>query len=72
MTPEPLFCPYCNARIPLPAAEGAAPRIRCPRCGDTFPHRPIWEKLMANGMAQDFSWDLQGKEYVELYGRLVG
>jgi starch synthase len=39
---------------------------------DTFPHRPVWEKLMANGMAQDFSWDKQGKEYVELYGRLVG
>jgi len=27
---------------------------------------------MANGMARDFSWDKQGREYVELYGRLVG
>ncbi len=27
---------------------------------------------MQNGMAQDFSWEVQGKEYVELYGRLAG
>ncbi|HEX3557431.1 MAG TPA: glycogen synthase [Thermoanaerobaculia bacterium] len=39
---------------------------------DTYLHRTPWEKLMANGMAQDFSWDRQGKEYVELYGRMVG
>jgi starch synthase len=39
---------------------------------DTYAHRATWEKLMANGMAQDFSWDKQGKEYVELYGRLAG
>ena len=39
---------------------------------DTYLDRTTWEKLMANGMARDFSWDKQGKEYVELYGRLVG
>ena len=39
---------------------------------DTYPHRETWEKLMRNGMAQDFSWDVQGKEYVEVYERLVG
>jgi len=39
---------------------------------DTFPHRSTWERLMANGMAQDFSWDVQGQEYVELYRRLAG
>jgi len=27
---------------------------------------------MANGMAKDFSWDVQGREYVELYHRLAG
>ena len=39
---------------------------------DTYQHHPSWEKLMLNGMAKDYSWDVQGEEYVELYGRLVG
>jgi starch synthase len=39
---------------------------------DTYPHRETWEQLLRNGMAQDFSWEVQGKEYVELYGRLAG
>jgi starch synthase len=39
---------------------------------DTYSNRPTWEQLMRNGMAKDFSWDVQGKEYVELYERLVG
>jgi starch synthase len=39
---------------------------------DTYPHREIWQRLMRNGMSQDFSWDVQGKEYVELYEKLAG
>jgi len=39
---------------------------------DTYNDRPTWERLMRNGMAKDFSWDVQGKEYVELYERLAG
>jgi starch synthase len=39
---------------------------------DIYPNRVTWEKLMRNGMAKDFSWDVQGKEYVELYGRVTG
>jgi starch synthase len=39
---------------------------------DTYPHRDTWERLQRNGMAQDFSWEVQGKEYVEVYGGLVG
>jgi starch synthase len=38
---------------------------------DIFPDRQTWERLMRNGMAKDFSWDVQGKEYVELYGKLI-
>jgi len=34
--------------------------------------RPAWAQLMQNGMARDFSWDRQGKHYVELYQRLIG
>jgi starch synthase len=31
-----------------------------------------WRKLIDNGMAEDFSWDVQGKLYEELYTRLHG
>jgi starch synthase len=34
---------------------------------DTYPHRDTWERLMRSGMAKDFSWDIQGREYVALY-----
>jgi starch synthase len=30
-----------------------------------------WQKLMRNGMAQDFSWDASAKQYVQLYEGLV-
>jgi starch synthase len=30
-----------------------------------------WQKLVQNGMRQDFSWDRQGPEYVALYRSLV-
>lgn len=38
----------------------------------TFHNHIAWDRLMANGMAKDFSWDVQGREYVELYRRLAG
>jgi starch synthase len=31
-----------------------------------------WEALMRRGMAQDFSWQKQGQQYVTLYERLAG
>jgi hypothetical protein len=40
MTPEPLTCPYCNARVPPPGPGEARGRGVCPRCGETFPYRP--------------------------------
>jgi starch synthase len=39
---------------------------------DTYHHHPTWENLMARGMSRDFSWDVQGREYVELYQWLAG
>lgn len=39
---------------------------------DTYPQHLTWERLMLNGMAKDYSWEVQGKEYVELYRRLAG
>jgi starch synthase len=38
---------------------------------DLYPDRPVWTRLMRNGMAQDFSWEKQGALYVELYERMV-
>jgi starch synthase len=32
----------------------------------------LWRKIMLNGMAQDFSWDRQGEEYVALFRTLAG
>ena len=39
---------------------------------DIYADRAAWQKLVANGMAEDFSWDVQGKHYEELYRRLTG
>ena len=33
--------------------------------------RAGWKQLMKNGMARDFSWTRQAREYEELYRRLV-
>lgn len=37
----------------------------------TFRDGAAWEKLQQNGMAQDFSWDRQVREYEESYRRLL-
>jgi starch synthase len=39
---------------------------------DLFRDRDAWRQMMLNGMAQDFSWDAQGKHYVKLYEQLGG
>ncbi|HWN44179.1 MAG TPA: glycogen synthase [Thermoanaerobaculia bacterium] len=39
---------------------------------DAWQDRAAWERLMLNGMAKDYSWDIQGREYMELYRRLAG
>ena len=39
---------------------------------DLYQNRAAWTRIMLNGMAQDFSWENQGAQYVELYTRLVG
>jgi len=33
--------------------------------------RSAWNQLVENGMAMNFSWDVQGKLYEELYRRLT-
>ena len=34
--------------------------------------KEAWRALVQNGMAKDFSWTRQARQYVELYGRLAG
>lgn len=36
-----------------------------------FGNREIWEKIMRNGMQQDFSWSASARKYLELYQSLV-
>jgi len=39
---------------------------------DLYAKPKLWPKLVANGMAQDFSWERQGAIYVDHYHRLSG
>jgi len=35
-----------------------------------YEQKPLWERVIANGMAKDFSWEEQGAQYVELFRKL--
>lgn len=37
-----------------------------------FHKKEIWEKIIKNGMTQDFSWKRSAEEYINLYMRLTG
>ena len=39
---------------------------------DLYQEKPIWRKLMRNGMAMDYSWERQGQIYIDLFYRLSG
>lgn len=39
---------------------------------DLFRDQDAWQQMVRNGMAQDFSWEAQGKQYERLYEQLVG
>ncbi len=36
-----------------------------------FGNKELWGRLVQNAMAQDFSWDVSAKKYLDLYNRLV-
>jgi len=38
---------------------------------DLIKDRDAWLQMMRNGMAQDFSWERQSREYVQLYQQLI-
>jgi len=37
----------------------------------TYQNQEVWQKIMKNGMAQDFSWTVSAKKYVNLYEKLM-
>jgi starch synthase len=39
---------------------------------DTYDNRAQWRKVMANGMAQDYSWGTSAAQYTRLYESLAG
>jgi starch synthase len=56
--------------FPFATFDGTGLRWAIESALATFRDATSWRKLMANGMAKNFSWDVQGKMYVDLYGRL--
>lgn len=38
---------------------------------DLYENKPLWGKIVQNGMAQDFSWKRQARLYAELFDALV-
>jgi predicted Zn finger-like uncharacterized protein len=47
-----ITCPYCNAVLDHQQVESAGPRVRCPRCGDTFPNRWMNEAATSAAASQ--------------------
>ncbi len=52
--------------------DSTAVRWSLHRALDLYADRPLWRRLVANGMKQDFSWERQGALYVEQYRRILG
>jgi starch synthase len=52
--------------------DGPAVRWALHTALDLFKDRDGWLQMMRNGMAQDFSWDRQSREYVKLYEAVGG
>ena len=42
------------------------------RALELFDNKPLWKRIMRNGMARDFSWAQQGEQYVTLFRSLAG
>jgi starch synthase len=37
-----------------------------------YTDRPVWRRIMQNGMGKDYSWEKQGQRYVEIFRQLTG
>ena len=38
---------------------------------EAFKDRPLWQRIMINGMKRDFSWKVSAKKYVALYEKAM-
>ena len=38
---------------------------------DFYDNKPLWKKIVRNGMAKDFSWQQQGEQYVNIFRQLI-
>ena len=52
--------------------DGTALRWALDTTLDLFARKDHWRRIIANGMAEDFSWTRQGALYIDQYRRLVG
>lgn len=41
------------------------------RAVNDFHNKPVWEKIIRNGMVKDYSWKHSAEEYVDLYKKAV-
>ncbi len=41
------------------------------RAIETFHHKDAWHKLMMNGMAKDYSWEVSAKRYEQMYHHAI-
>jgi len=41
------------------------------RATDLYQHKEIWEKLIKNGMREDFSWERSARKYSKIYGVIL-
>ncbi|MDX1605996.1 MAG: glycogen synthase GlgA [Candidatus Competibacterales bacterium] len=39
---------------------------------DLYEQPALWDRIVANGMAKDFSWERQGDRYIQLFRQLTG
>jgi starch synthase len=37
-----------------------------------YTDRPVWRRIMQNGMGKDYSWEKQGQRYVEIFRQVSG
>jgi starch synthase len=41
------------------------------RAIDDYHNKPVWRKIITNGMKKDYSWHHSAEEYIDLYNRLL-
>jgi len=53
------------------AYEGFALEHTVKRAINDFHNKPVWEKIIKNGMTRDYSWHKSADKYIELYNKAI-